>query len=175
MNYVLDTKRLFLRELTGDDAVSAYHLNLDPEVVRYTGDVPFVSIEEAAEFLKNYTSYRDYGFGRWGVFLKETEGFMGWCGLKYSPELKEYDLGFRLMKKYWNKGYATEAGLACLKYGFNQFNIPEILGRVRPENIASVRALEKCGMNFIQSIMDLDGPNLIYKITRQEFESSPSI
>lgn len=151
MNKILETQRLYLREMTPEDAEVAYILNLDPEVLRYTGDDPFESIEEAKTFLESYASYRTYGFGRWGVILKETGEYLGWCGLKYTPELDEFDIGYRLMKKFWGKGYATEAAEACLEFGFTQFNMKTIVGRAMPANVASVRVLEKIGLTFLEN------------------------
>lgn len=151
MTKILETPRLYLREMTPEDAEVAYILNLDPEVLRYTGDDPFESIEEAKTFLENYSSYHTYGFGRWGVILKETGEYLGWCGLKYTPELDEFDIGYRLMKQFWGKGYATEAAEACLEFGFTQFNMKTIVGRAMPANVASVRVLEKIGLTFLEN------------------------
>lgn len=151
MTRILETTRLYLREMTPEDAEVAYILNSDPEVLRYTGDDPFESIEEAKTFLENYASYRTYGFGRWGMILKETNEYLGWCGLKYTPELDEFDIGYRLMKKFWGKGYATEAAEACLELGFNQFNMKTIVGRAMPANTASVRVLEKIGLTYLEN------------------------
>lgn len=148
---ILETPRLYLREMTPEDAEVAYILNLDPEVLRYTGDDPFESIEEAKTFLENYASYRTYGFGRWGVILKETGDYLGWCGLKYTPELDEFDIGYRLMKKFWGKGYATEAAEACLEFGFTQLNMKTIVGRAMPANVASIRVLEKIGLSYLEN------------------------
>ena len=148
---ILETPRLYLREMTPNDAEVAYILNLDPEVLQYTGDDPFESIEEAKSFLENYASYRTYGFGRWGMILKETDEYLGWCGLKYTPELDEFDIGYRLMKKFWGKGYATEAAEACLELGFNQFDMKTIVGRAIPANKASVRVLEKIGLTYLEN------------------------
>lgn len=148
---ILETPRLYLREMTPEDAEVAYILNLDPDVLRYTGDDPFENIEEAKTFLENYASYRTYGFGRWGVILKETGEYLGWCGLKYTPELDEFDIGYRLMKKFWGKGYATEAAEACLEFGFTQLNMKTIVGRAMPANVASVRVLEKIGLSYLEN------------------------
>lgn len=162
MTKILETPRLYLREMTPDDAESAYLLNLDPEVIQYTGDDPFESIEEAREFMEKYESYKKYGFGRWGVILKETNEYLGWCGLKYSPELDEFDIGYRLMKKFWGKGYATEAAEACLKLGFEQFNMKTIVGRVMPANSASVRVLEKIGLTYLGNRVTEGTEEVIY-------------
>lgn len=145
---ILETERLYLREIVPEDAPIAYALNLDPEVLQYTGDDPFDSIEEAATFLRGYDHYRTYGFGRWGVIRKEDNVFLGWCGLKYDKEKDEFDIGFRFFKKYWNQGYATESALACLKLGFEQFKMPEIVGRARKENGASIQVLKKIGLRY---------------------------
>jgi len=77
MNFRLETERLYLREITADDAQLAYELNLDEEVIRYTGDGPFESVEEARDFLSKYDHYQKYGFGRWGVIRKSDNEFLG--------------------------------------------------------------------------------------------------
>ena len=163
---ILETPRLDLREMTPEDAESAYILNSDPEVLLYTGDDPFESVEEAREFLGQYESYKKYGFGRWAVILKETDEYLGWCGLKYTPELDEFDIGYRLMKKFWGFGYATEAAQACLELGFKQFGMKTIVGRARPENAASVRVLEKIGLTFSE-IRITDGKEEVIYITHK--------
>ena len=81
-HYILETPRLGLREITTADAEQAYLLNLDPEVIKYTGDEPFSSIEAARAFLEKYDHYKKYGFGRWAVIRKEDRSLLGWCGLK---------------------------------------------------------------------------------------------
>ncbi|MBI3235835.1 MAG: GNAT family N-acetyltransferase [Bacteroidetes bacterium] len=162
--HILETNRLYLREITPDDAEQAYLLNLDPEVLQYTGDDPFGSIEEARTFLENYDHYTKYGFGRWGVINKENEEFLGWCGLKYTPELDEHDIGYRFAKKHWNKGYATEAAKACIDLGFTQFKLKTIVGRAMKENIGSIRVLQKIGLTFVRNF-DFDGhEGVIYHI-----------
>jgi RimJ/RimL family protein N-acetyltransferase len=62
----------------------------------------------------------------------------------------EYDIGYRLFKKYWNKGYASEAAAECLKLGFDRFKIQTIVGHAMKENIASIRVFEKIGMRFLK-------------------------
>ena len=159
---ILETSRLLLREMTTDDAENAYILNSDPEVLRYTGDDPFESVEEAREFLANYESYKKYGFGRWAVILKETGEYLGWCGLKYTPELDECDIGYRFMKKFWGCGYATEAAEACLELGFGKFGMKTIVGRAMPENGASVRILEKIGLTYLENRITEGTEEVIY-------------
>ncbi|MCE3259502.1 MAG: GCN5-related N-acetyltransferase [Bacteroidetes bacterium] len=164
---VAQTDRLYLREMTPDDAEQAYLLNLDPEVIRYTGDVAFASVEEARNFLMNYESFKKYGFGRWAVIDKQSHEFLGWCGLKYSPEINEYDIGFRFFKKHWGKGYATESAMACLDLGFNRFNMPSIVGRAAKENHASINVLKKLGLTYLKDDMCHHDDAVIYIIHKK--------
>jgi len=154
------TKRLRLRELNPADAPGFFELNNDPEVVKHTGDQPFFRLEDARAFLENYDQYRLYGYGRWAVILRETDEFIGWCGLKYSPALGETDIGFRFFRRHWGKGYATESAMASLELGFDRFGLKKIVGRAMEANIASVRVLEKIGMRFVG---------------KQEFEEHPGV
>jgi len=150
MTVIIETKRLLLREFTADDAPLILQLNEDPEVTRYTYD-PIRNYEQASEVLTGsiLPQYVLYNHGRWAAHLKTDLSFIGWCGLKFRAERMETDLGYRFMKQYWGKGYATEAAAACLRYGFEKLHIQEIIGRAEPENSASVRVLKKCGMEYI--------------------------
>ncbi len=170
MNKILETERLLLRELEVSDAKAMFELNSDPEVIRWTGDPPFESEAQVAEFLRNYPDYDRNGYGRWAVIVKESGEFVGWCGLKLN-EQNLIDLGYRFFRKDWGKGYATESALASLGYGFLALGMDEIIGRVARENPASVRVLEKIGMTFwkedaCKGIVD----SLYYKIDRKEYQ-----
>ena len=145
--YLIITPRLLLREFVSSDALSFYKLNKDKAVMRYTGDKPFKSVEESKKFILNYDAYVKTGMGRWTVILASEKSIIGWCGLKEHPE-GFIDLGYRFHKKYWNKGYASEAAQACLDYGFQELSLSEIIGRTAIENKASIKVLEKIGMTF---------------------------
>ena len=112
---------------------------------------PETSLEKAEEVVKNIIipQYKKYNHGRWAVYLKETHEFIRWCGLKYRPERQVVDLGYRLSKKYWGHGYATEAAKRCLQYGFEVLNLPKIFAAAHVDNIASRKVLEKAGLHFI--------------------------
>ncbi|MEK7255175.1 MAG: GNAT family N-acetyltransferase [Bacteroidota bacterium] len=161
-SFILATPRLLLRELTPADATSFFELNNDPEVIKFTGDPPFSSRESARIFLENYDQYACYGYGRWAVILKETGEFLGWCGLKFSPEMGETDIGFRFFRKHWGKGFATEAAAACLDFGFEKLGLEKIVGRAMKENLASVRVLEKIGMQFDGEMIFERHPGVLY-------------
>ena len=101
------TERLVLREFDQGDAQDLYFLNSDLDVLKYTGDKPFKSIQEARDFVLEYDDYKKNGLGRWAVVSKLDRSFLGWCGLKKHPE-GFIDLGFRFSKLNWGKGFATE-------------------------------------------------------------------
>jgi len=147
---VLETERLYLRRMTPEDAINLYLLNLDTTVIKFTGDQSFDSIESAKLFLENYDHYKKYGFGRWAVISKSNNEFLGWCGLKFRQEENVVDIGFRLKRKYWSNGYATEAAFKCLEIGFTKYNLPIIVGRAMKENVSSIRVLEKIGLSFLK-------------------------
>jgi len=164
---ILETQRLILRELNPNDAENFYKLNLNPNVIKYTGNSAFKDIDEAKKFLENYQDYKLNGFGRWAVVEKSTKEFLGWCGLKYDENLDETDIGFRFFEEHWNKGFATESAKACIDYGFENLNLKTIVGRAMSENIASIKVLVKIGLKF-ERAFDFDQINkgVIYKIEK---------
>ena len=162
----IETGRLYLRQLTADDAENIYLLNLDPDVIRYTGDHPFKSIAEAKRFLESYDHYRKYGFGRWAVIKKNDDEFIGWCGIKYSPKPAEHDIGFRFFKSFWNQGYATEAALASINHAFKKLGLQRIVGRAMKENTASISVLEKIGLSFVGEFDFYGADGVLYCIEK---------
>lgn len=148
-NELFQSDRLAFRQFNAEDAYEIYLLNIDPEVLKYTGDAPFESVDAAKTFLENYKQYELHGMGRWAVIRKEDEAFLGWCGLKYRPDQETVDLGYRFKKEYWGKGYATEAARASLKYGFEVLQLQRIIARAMKDNGASIRVIEKVGMTYV--------------------------
>jgi RimJ/RimL family protein N-acetyltransferase len=73
--------------------------------------------------------------------------------LKYLDELGEVDVAFRLMRTHWGLGLATEVALASVRFGFADLGLKRIIGLVMPENIASVRVLEKTGLRYAETVM----------------------
>ena len=156
-----------MRKLTIEDAKDFYALNLDEEVLKYTGDNPFDNIQASIDFLTNYDQYEKYGVGRLAVIDKTTLNFLGWCGLKYSQGKNEYDIGFRFHRNYWNKGYATETSKKCLDFGFTELGIEKVIGRAMKENIGSIKVLEKIGMKYKENF-DFEGrEGVIYELKKK--------
>ncbi len=157
-----------MRKLTKGDANDFYALNLDREVLKFTGDKSFENLQTAIDFLTNYDQYEKYGVGRLAVIEKETSKFLGWCGLKFNEDKNEYDIGFRFYKKYWNKGFATETAKKCVDFGLNELKIEKIVGRAMKENIGSIKVLEKIGMAFKENF-DFEGQEgVIYELSKKK-------
>lgn len=163
MNIIFQTPRLLLRQFTEADAPLILELNSDPEIVKYLHEPTLKTIEQAQKILTDtiLPQYQN-NLGRWAIYVKENNEFIGWCGLKHRPERDEIDLGYRLMKKAWGRGYATEAAQHTLQYGFNTLNLTRITAMAHVENTTSIKVLEKTGMEFTgEGIVD-DCPVRIY-------------
>ena len=156
MNLIIETNRLLLRPFILKDIEASYEMNLDAEVSKYTGDGGIVSKEEIERRIIGdvFGDYKKYGFGRLAVTLKGQNKFIGFAGLKYLADRDEVDLGYRLMRKYWGKGLATEAAKACVNYGFESLELNKIIALVLPENTASIRVLEKLGFEYKKEIIE---------------------
>lgn len=143
-----ETERLLHRKFTVADAEAAYALNSNPDVMRYTGEPLLESVDAAREFIANDSDFDRVGYGRWACVLKESQSIIGFCGLKYLPEFDEVDVGYRFLPSHWGHGLATEACSACLDFGLDTLGLDRIVAFVIPENAASIRVLEKVGMQF---------------------------
>jgi [ribosomal protein S5]-alanine N-acetyltransferase len=170
MEIALSSKRLYLKEMKVTDAQNLFHLNSDIEVIQYTGDVMFTSVEDALNLIENYDQYEKYQTGRLSLFDKASSEYIGWCGLKYREEIGKVDIGYRLLKKYWGKGYATEAAIVCLDYGFNTLQLEEIIGTAMIENTASINVFKKLGMKYDTDEPCGNKPGVIYKIKKSEWK-----
>mgnify|MGYP002784813267 CR=1 FL=1 len=148
---ILETPRLILREFTLDDAPALLRMCSEPAIIRYTGDPPTVTTLDDARanmLARPLADYAKHGYGRWACVLKETGEVIGFAGLKVLDDLNEVDLGYRFFPEHWGKGLATEAARPVLDYGFTRLKLPRIIALAEPENVASVRVLEKLGMAY---------------------------
>jgi len=150
-NIILSTPRLYLREFTIGDAQLLIDLNSTIDVTRYTGDGPVKDLEEAKRILTEiiFPQYKNK-IGRWAVHLKDTNEFIGWCGLKYIADNNEVDLGYRFFKQYWGKGYATESAKAVLDYGINTMHLKNIVAQAAKANTASLNVIKKLGFVYLK-------------------------
>ena len=144
-----ESKRTVLREWVPSDAPWLYDLNMNPQVVRYTGDAGFTSTHSALNLIKSYPNYQRDGYGRWMVIDKSTGNPIGWCGLKNNPW--GIDLGFRFFEAAWGQGIATECAVATVEKA-KALGLSSLIGRALSENIGSWKVLEKVGMQRYESL-----------------------
>ena len=150
MELIFETDRLLLRKYVEEDAGAFFELNSDPEVLRFVPDQQLLDVEQARQILIDHpmADYRKHGFGRGACILKSTGQQIGFAGLKHLEELGEVDVAYRLLPAYWGQGLATEVALASVRYGFATLGLKRIIALVMPENVASVRVLEKAGLRY---------------------------
>ncbi len=138
--------------------------------MRYVGPPESFSedVEESRRLLERLIEHQEqHGFSLWAVTDRESATVMGDCGLiLYAHQGPEIELGFRLGKAYWGKGYATEAARAWVSYGFEELGLDRIVAVAHPDNAACQRVLEKVGMRFERTADDAGAPMRLYALER---------
>lgn len=176
MQVHIETERFLLRDVELTDVEGIFQLDSDPEVHQFLGKKPIKTLDEALEVVKYIRGqYEKNKIGRWAIIDKENNDFIGWTGLKYEENVKEfgyYDLGYRLRKEYWGQGIASETALLCLNYGFEQLKLGKIVGAADVDNLASNKILSKVGLKFIETF-EYDGKlHNWYELTKSEWVSN---
>ena len=145
---ILETDRLTLRHLTVEDAEFIVTLLNEPDWIKYIGDRDIRTDEDAKKYIKQgpMTMYDEHGIGLYLIELKENAQPIGLCGLLHRDFLKDLDLGFALLSKYWGKGYAFEAAQGTLTYGAEMLGHSRIVGFTSLDNEKSANLLQKLGM-----------------------------
>ena len=105
------------------------------------------------------------------IVARDDGQVVGWCGLEYLPELGETEVGYLLSRRTWGRGYATDAARAAVDYGFEKAALPGIIGLVHPDNIGSIRVLEKCGMTFVDRLTLWQMDMSRYRVERAAYEA----
>jgi RimJ/RimL family protein N-acetyltransferase len=156
LNVFLETERLLLRRFTNDDVDNLYHLDADPEVMRYvTGGAttPREEVEHVAlpAFMSYYDRFDGYGF--WAAIDKSTGQFLGWFHLRpqEGDPVDQPELGYRLRREVWGMGYGTEGARALIRKGFTDLGAERVVAMAFRDNLASRRVMEKSGMALARS------------------------
>jgi len=167
----LSTEHLFLRHFHILDEDAMYGVFGDAEVMKY-GDGP-----QTKEWISNWLRtcldryHRTWGFGPYAVVERLKLEAIGYCGLFYFPDVNgqpEVEIGYRLARTAWGKGYATEAALAVRDYAFTTLGLKRLIAIIDPSNTASIRVAQKLGMSHEQDVM-FEGythPDHVYVIMR---------
>ena len=154
---LIETARVLIREISSTDVVGMFELDSDKEVHKFLGNKPFNSIEQSENQIRFIQQqYAEFGIGRWAVLDKATNEFIGWTGFKWMKDTinhhsNYHDFGYRLKRKFWGKGLATESSKAALDYGIETLGFKEIYAMTDVNNTASRNVLEKIGMLYIET------------------------
>lgn len=162
MQVNIETERLQIRALTIIDAGFMMQLMNTPTWIKNIGNRNVNNKTTASNYIANniINSYNINGFGLFLVNLKKEYQSVGICGIVKREGLTTPDLGFAIMPKYEGKGIATEASKAVIEYATESLQLSTLAGITKPENIASIRVLEKVGMKFKEMIQLPKDPNL---------------
>ncbi|MEV5717009.1 GNAT family N-acetyltransferase [Amycolatopsis mediterranei] len=187
MQVFLETERLILRRFTENDADALFALYDDPAVMKYlNGGRPADRTEivtlDLPAFLGYYERFPGYGF--WAAIEKSTGGFLGWFHFRprQGDPPDEPELGYRLHRTAWGKGYGTEGSAALLAKGFTQLGVRRVTASTMVVNERSRRVMEKLGMTLVRTYFEefpeherapgSEHGDVEYRITREEWLAS---
>jgi ribosomal-protein-alanine N-acetyltransferase len=174
MNVIIETERLYLREIIPSDLQSMFEMDADPDVHKFLGRRPVTDIEQSAAYIASIREqYVENGVARIAIIEKESNEFVGWGGLKLikvptNGHQNYYDLGYRFAKRYWGNGYATESTAAVINYAFDQLKLPVIYAIADVEHAASRKVLEKSGFLYRNTFIYEGDPHAWYELKKPE-------
>jgi RimJ/RimL family protein N-acetyltransferase len=177
----LETERLVLRRFTADDVDAIVELDSDPAVMRYiNGGRPTPRAEVVDEILPFWLAFydHDHGYGFWAALEKSTGEFLGWFHYRpHTAGAEPVELGYRLRRSVWGRGYATEGSRALIHKGFTDLGVERVYAETMVINTASRRVMEKSGLRYVRTFF-ADWPDKIpgdehgdveYALTRAEW------
>ena len=156
MRVFLETERLLLRRFTESDVENLSNLDGDPEVMRFvTGGKPtprdVIRNATLPRFLRAYERFE--GFGVWAAIERSTGEFVGWFEFYPWKDAgpSEVELGYRLRRSAWGKGYATEGSRALIRKGFTELGVQRVVAETVAVHTASRRVMEKAGLTYVRT------------------------
>ena len=193
MKIFLETERLLLRQFTADDASNLFELDSDIDVIRFVNlgvikggkpiDINYETIinKTLHKFIDYYQKYEGYGF--WAAIEKESNEFIGWFHFRPALDSQfnvnsglykadDIELGYRLKKSAWGKGYATEGSIALILKGFSQLGTQQVVSSALAVNKASIRVMEKAGLKLKNKFMvtEIEQEVVKYSLSKDEFK-----
>ena len=184
MDVFLETERMVLRRFTPDDLELIVELDSDPDVKRYIDNGAPVDRDESQEMLDWWLGYYERGemYGFWAAIEKATGEFLGWFHFRPGEGAGplEPELGYRLRRRAWGRGFGTEGSLALIEKGFTEFGSERVYATTMAVNTASRRVMEKAGLRLVRTFQmewhvripgDEEG-DVEYAITRADWEAS---
>lgn len=151
-DYIFESEQLGFRSWRDNDKALLHKLNSDPKVMEFFPYVP--NYEETCQFVtRMQEQFKKSAFCYFAVDILSTGEFIGFIGLSEqnyeAPFTPCIDIGWRISQNYWHQGYATEGGMRCLKYGFDEIGLNQIWSAAPTVNEKSINVMKKLGMEFI--------------------------
>lgn len=166
MTTLLETARLRFRPFETTDAATVAPWMMDAEVQHFLPnghDQTMAQVEaRVARYMANQAQH---GYSRQIMFDRTTGEAVGDSGLLFLPDTQETELGYRLLKSHWGQGLATEAAHRWLDYAFGELGLPEVIAFAHPDNIGSIRVMQKCGFTFLREDT-VSGMGVVVYVTR---------
>nr|WP_277605960.1 GNAT family N-acetyltransferase [Glycomyces sp. L485] len=170
----METDRLVLRPFTVADVEPFAEINADPQVMRYIGNGGPRTVEQTREGVERLVLHWDaQGWGTLAVELKETGELIGFAALavpEFLPEiLPAVEVGWRIARPHWGKGYAPEAAREAIRFAFDDLDMERLVSCIHAENAASMRVAEKLGMILerVTVVPGFEVPCRVYEIRRR--------
>lgn len=146
--FLIETTRLLIRRFAMSDHAAMTRVFHDADVMRFGDGVQ--SAEWVNDWLRRaLESYERRGYGPWAVVVKSSGAVIGYCGLFYFRDVNgrpEIEIGYRLARRYWGRGYATEAVTAARDHAFDALGLSRLIALIDPANVTSIRVARKAGM-----------------------------
>lgn len=161
---LIETDRLLLRPLTTADLDEVVDMHAMAEVAQTMGE--FDRDAASARLERNEREWEERGHGLVAILERGSGRFLGRSGLKYWAQFDETEVGWVLRADAWGHGYATEAGRACLDWGFRAFPFPYLTAMIAPENGRSIAVATRLGMRPVREDHLLELPVVVYAIER---------
>lgn len=161
---MIETRRLRLRPMEPGDLDQFVALHADPEVTEFVRPLDRAAAKERLD--RDHGEWRERGHGLLAMLDLRNGAFLGRCGLKYWPQFDETEIGWVLRRDAWGQGYATEAGRACIEWGFSEFDVPYLTAMISPSNARSIRVAERLELTPVRNDVLLGDPVVVYKRDR---------
>lgn len=178
----LVTERLVLRRWRVEDVQPYAALCSDPEVMQWIGDGSTSTFEQSQRAIERFEQlWEQNGFGLFAVEERASAELIGFVGLAiptFLPEiLPAIEIGWRLARSAWGKGFATEAARAALGFGFSRRELDRLVSIHQRGNVASQKLMQKLGMRFERETIHptWGRPIRVYDISRAEWRRQQSL
>ncbi len=169
----IETSRLRLRPFVDDDADAYFVIRRKPAVARFLpsfrgaddAEIRRRTLETMAAFRQHWTLH---GYGPWAAIDKQSARLIGHCGLRFLPEHGETEILYAFDDAVWGRGLATEGAMAARDHGFAALHLPRLIALVVPDNLGSIRVIERLGMRADGHSTFLGNPVLRYALERPD-------